>query len=63
VAVVTAEPLGRAVLSMAEGEAKGGGVSWSPGVSFLIVTNNASGDVSSFRLRVGGVTFIALVVR
>src|SRR5882672_5636057 len=48
---------------MAEGEAKSRGVSWSPGVSFLIVTDTARGDVPSLGLGVGGVTFIALVVR
>jgi len=63
VTVVAAEPLARAVLGMAEGEAKSGGVSWSPGVSFLIVTDTASGDVPSLPLGVWGVTFIALVMR
>jgi len=47
VAVVTAEPLARAVLRVVEGEAKRGGVSRSPGVGFLIVTDIASGDVPS----------------
>ena len=63
VTVVTAEPLARAVLRMAEGEAKSGRVSWGPGVSLLIVTDAARGDVPSLRLRVGRVTFIALVMR
>lgn len=63
VTVVTAEPLARAVVGVTESEAKSGGVSWTPGVSLLIVTDTAPGDVPSLRLRVWRVTFIALVMR
>ena len=63
VTLSTSESLARAVLRVAESESKGGRVSRSSGVRLLIVADVAPGDVTSLRLRVRAVTFVALAVR